>query len=160
MALRQIVLIGDEVLKEQSREVTAFDNRLATLIEDMTETMRRQNGVGLAAPQVGILKRVAVVDVGNGVIEMVNPVVIKESGTQVDNEGCLSIPGESAQILRPYKVTVSAFDRNGQKYTVKAEGYEARAICHEIDHLNGILYIDRIDETKEFLLKNNSKKPD
>lgn len=144
MAIRNIVEKGDPVLRKISRSVLNFDEKLATLIDDMIETMHNAEGVGLAAPQVGILRRICVVDVGDGPIELVNPVIIKEEGEQVGSEGCLSVPGQSGTVKRPMKVTVKAQDRNGNTFEVSGEELLARAFCHEIDHLNGILYIDKV----------------
>lgn len=144
MATRNIVKIGDPILREKCREVTTFDDRLGQLIDDMTETMFKAEGVGLAAPQVGILRRYCIVDVGDGIIELVNPVIEKQSGSQIGEEGCLSIPDRYETVERPMKVTVHAQDRNGKGFKITAEGFKARALCHEIDHLDGILYIDKI----------------
>lgn len=143
MAIRNIVTEGDSVLRKTCRSVLNFDERLAQLLDDMKETMYKAEGVGLAAPQVGILRRVCVVDVGDGIIELVNPVIESEEGMQEGSEGCLSLPGKSAIVRRPMKVTVRAQDRNGNTFTVTGEELKARAFCHEIDHLNGILYVDK-----------------
>lgn len=143
MAIRNIVTEGDSVLRKTCRSVLNFDERLAQLLDDMKETMYKAEGVGLAAPQVGILRRVCVVDVGDGIIELVNPVIESEEGVQEGSEGCLSLPGKSAVVRRPMKVSVRAQDRNGNTFTVTGEGLKARAFCHEIDHLNGILYVDK-----------------
>ena len=123
-----------------------FDERLATTLDDMAETMYKAEGVGLAAPQIGILRRYCIVDVGDGIIELVNPVIESASGKQEGEEGCLSIPNRYESVTRPMKVTVRAQDRNGNSFTVTAEGFKARALCHEIDHLDGILYIDKTDK--------------
>ncbi len=144
MAIRNIVTEGDSVLRKTCRSVLNFDERLAQLLDDMKETMYKAEGVGLAAPQVGILRRVCVVDVGDGPIELVNPVIIEEEGTQEGSEGCLSLPGKSGIVKRPMKVSVRAQDRNGNTFTVTGEELKARAFCHEIDHLNGILYVDKV----------------
>lgn len=147
MATRNIVKIGNEVLRTRSREVTAFDNRLSELVDDMVETMFLADGVGLAAVQVGILKRVCVVCIdGERVYELVNPVITKRSGEQRGLEGCLSIPGKSGTVVRPMRVTVEAQDRFGKEHRYVAEGFLARAFCHEIDHLDGILYVDKAEE--------------
>ncbi|MGN0454266.1 MAG: peptide deformylase [Ruminococcus sp.] len=140
MAIRQIVKEGDDVLTKKCREVVKFDDRLAMILDDMTETLHLANGVGLAAPQVGILRRIVVVDVGEGPIELVNPVIIEQSGEQEGLEGCLSCPGEWGITKRPMNVTVKAFDRKGKEFTVSGEGLLAKAFCHELDHLEGILY--------------------
>ncbi len=144
MAIRNIVKIGDDVLRKVCRTQLTFDEKLANLLDDMADTMYKAEGVGLAAPQVGILRRVCIVDVGDGIIELVNPVITEKSGEQTGSEGCLSVPDRFEEVKRPMKVTVRAQDRNGNNFTIKAEGFKARALCHEIDHLDGILYIDRI----------------
>ncbi len=144
MAIRNIVTEGDSVLRKTCRSVLNFDEKLAQLLDDMKETMYKAEGVGLAAPQVGILRRICVVDVGDGVIELINPVIESQEGMQEGPEGCLSLPGKSGVVKRPLKVTVRAQDRNGNTFTVSGEGLKARAFCHEIDHLNGILYVDKV----------------
>ncbi|MEG1448010.1 MAG: peptide deformylase [Oscillospiraceae bacterium] len=149
MALRKIVFENDPTLRKKSKVVTAFDERLATLLDDMTETMDKNNGVGLAAIQVGILKRAIVIDIGEGLIEAINPVIVSESGKQNDAEGCLSCPGQRGMVSRPQKVTVKAQDRNGKEYEIEAKGLLARAFCHEIDHLDGIIFKDRASEMLE-----------
>ncbi len=149
MALRNIVKLGDPFLRKVCRTVVNFDDKLAQILDDMNDTMRDADGVGLAAPQVGIMRRYCIVDVGDGLIELINPVIIEASGEQTDAEGCLSLPGESAEVTRPMNVTVRAQDRNGKIFTVKGEGLKARAFCHEIDHLDGILYIDKANKETE-----------
>lgn len=144
MAIRNIVKIGDDILRRVCRTQLTFDDRLALTLDDMADTMYEAEGVGLAAPQIGILRRYCVVDVGDGIIELVNPVIEKQSGSQSGEEGCLSIPGRYEEVERPMNVTVRAQDRNGKTFKIKAEGFKARALCHEIDHLDGILYIDKI----------------
>lgn len=144
MAIRNIVKIGDDVLRKICRTQLNFDSKLATILDDMAETMYEAEGVGLAAPQVGILRRFCVIDVGDGLLELINPVITEKSGSQSGEEGCLSIPNRYETVERPLKVTVRAQDRNGKNFTITAEGFKARALCHEIDHLDGILYIDRI----------------
>ncbi len=147
MALRQVVKLGDEVLRQRSKEVTVFDDRLKILIDDMFETMEHENGVGLAAPQVGLLKRVIVVCVdGKNKYGIVNPVITKTSGSQVGIEGCLSVPGQSGYVERPKKLTIEGFDANGKPIKIKADGFLAVAFCHETDHLDGVLYIDKLVE--------------
>lgn len=146
MALRNIVKLGDPVLRKVCRTVVNFDDKLAQTLDDMKDTMRAADGVGLAAPQVGIMRRYCIVDVGDGLVELINPVIIEQSGEQTDVEGCLSLPGESAEVTRPMNVTVRAQDRNGKIFTVKGEALKARAFCHEIDHLDGILYIDKANK--------------
>ena len=144
MAIRNIVKIGDDVLRKVCRSQLTFDEKLHTVLDDMAETMYKSEGVGLAAPQIGILRRYCVVDVGDGLIELINPVITEKSGSQTGSEGCLSIPDRFEEVVRPLKVTVRAQDRNGKNIVITAEGFKARAFCHEIDHLDGILYIDKI----------------
>lgn len=146
MAIRNIVKLGDEVLRKVCRTQMTFDERLATTLDDMAETMYKAEGVGLAAPQIGILRRYCIIDVGDGIIELVNPVIESMSGEQTGEEGCLSIPNRYESVTRPMTVTVRAQDRNGNSFTITAEGFKARALCHEIDHLDGILYIDKTDK--------------
>lgn len=147
MALREIVVVGDEILRKRSREVTQFDTKLIELLDDMAETMRFEGrGIGLAAPQVGVLKRIFVVDVGDehGLIEFVNPEIISSEGSVVGSEGCLSVPGKSGEVERPEKIVIRAQDRNGKSFEITATGLLAVCICHENDHLNGILFIDKV----------------
>lgn len=146
MAKREIVQIGDDVLRKKSREVTVFDEKLATLIDDMRETLEKENGVGLAGPQVGVLKRVVVLFDEDRFIELVNPEIIKTSGEQQNIEGCLSIPGKYGITSRPKKVTVKGFDRYGNEVKYTGKDILARGFCHEIDHLNGVLFIDNVVE--------------
>lgn len=148
MALREILKFGEDILRKKCREVTAFDDKLRQLLDDMKETLQAADGVGLAAPQVGILRRAVIIDVrdGKGVIELINPVIIEKNGTQTGNEGCLSAPGEWCEVERPQSVTVKAFDRNGNEFELKGSDLLARAICHEVDHLDGILFIDRVKQ--------------
>lgn len=146
MAVRNIVKLGDDVLRKVCRTQMTFDERLATTLDDMAETMYKAEGVGLAAPQIGILRRYCIVDVGDGIIELVNPVIESMSGEQTGEEGCLSIPNRYESVTRPMTVTVRAQDRKGNSFTITADGFKARALCHEIDHLDGILYIDKIDK--------------
>ncbi len=138
MAYRNIVKRGDEVLTKKCRPVENFDKKLHILLDDMAQTMYKAQGVGLAGPQVGILRRLAVVDVGEGLIELVNPVIIEREGEEDGVEGCLSCPDIWGVVGRPTKITVKAYDRNGKEFTVTVEGFFARACCHEIDHLDGI----------------------
>lgn len=143
MAKRNIVKIGDDVLRKICRTQLTFDERLHQTLDDMKETMYDAEGVGLAAPQIGILRRYCVIDVGDGLIELINPVITEKSEeAQTGNEGCLSIPDRSEVVTRPMKVTVRAQNRYGENFTVTGEGLKARALCHEIDHLDGVLYID------------------
>ncbi|MFI3314013.1 MAG: peptide deformylase [Eubacteriales bacterium] len=145
MALRNIVKEGDPILGKVCRPVTKFDERLHTLLDDMLDTMDEANGVGLAAPQVGILKRIAIVDGGTEVLELINPEVLSESGTQTDVEGCLSVPGKYGMVTRANVVTVRAQDRDGEWYEVTGEELMARAFLHEIEHLDGHLYTEKVE---------------
>lgn len=145
MAIRNIVKDGDPILKKKCRPVEKFDKKLAILLDDMAETMHQANGVGLAAPQVGMLRRVVVIDVGEGVIELVNPKIVAYSGEQEGVEGCLSFPGEWGLAKRPNYVKVRAQDRNGEEFEIDGEELLARAFCHEIDHLNGVVFKDVAD---------------
>lgn len=144
MAIRNILKFGEPTLKKVSRSVLNFDDRLAQILDDMAETMYKADGCGLAAPQIGILRRYCIIDVGDGLIELVNPVITEQSGIQIEEEGCLSNPGVYEKTERPMSVTVRAQDRFGNTFTVSGEGLKARALCHEIDHLNGILFTDRL----------------
>lgn len=144
MAIREIRLKGDEILYKKCKEVTKFDKKLHILLDDMYDTMKEHDGVGLAAPQVGILKRAVVIDTGEGRIELINPVIIKESGSQVGSEGCLSVPKVFGEVERPMNVTVRAQDRDGNWFEKDGEALMARAFCHEIEHLDGKLFLDRV----------------
>lgn len=143
MAIRNVVQIGDETLRKKSFPVENFDESLWTLLDDMKETLRKEEGAGLAAPQVGVLRRAVVVDVEEGFFEFVNPKIISEKGEQCGWEGCLSVRGKRGVVSRPMKVKVSYQDRNGEQKVLQAKGFFARAVCHELDHLDGVLYIDR-----------------
>ncbi len=143
MAYRQIRNDGDEVLRKISKPVDTIDKKILSLLEDMADTMYRADGVGLAAPQIGILKRMVVIDVGDGLYEMINPVILEQSGEQDGMEGCLSILGVMGKVKRPMNVTLKYTDRNGESVTIEASEFFARAICHELDHLDGILYKDK-----------------
>ncbi len=140
----------DEVLHKHARRVERFDARLAELLGDMAETMYAANGAGLAAPQVGVLKRAVVIDVGEGLIELVNPEIVASEGENAVVEGCLSVPGRTGRVLRPEKVTVRAQRRDGEPFEITGEGMLAVCLCHEIDHLDGIVYVDKmIEDTSE-----------
>ena len=143
MAIRQLRYEDDEILRKTCKEVTNFDKKLGILIDDMYDTMLKHDGVGLAAPQVGILKRVVVVDVGDGLVELVNPVLVSSSGEQDGDEGCLSVPGMFGEVVRPMHVTVKAKDRYGDEHEYEVSELAARAFCHEMDHLEGVLFIDK-----------------
>jgi len=148
MAVRKIITLGDNTLRKVCRNQEKFDRRLETLMRDMAETMYKAEGVGLAGPQVGILRRIAVVDVTEdhtGLLELINPEIIAEDGKQTGREGCLSVPGRQGVVTRPRKVTVRYQNTKGEWQEHEAEGFEARAVCHELDHLDGRLYIDVMD---------------
>jgi len=154
MALREIVTVGDPILRKVSRPVTEINDKIHTLLDDMAETMRFENrGVGLAAVQVGILRRIFICDVGDesGLLEFINPEIISKSGSVQSNEGCLSVPGRSGCVERPEELTIRALDRNGKEFELHATGFLAVCICHEYDHLDGILFIDKLtgDESKD-----------
>ena len=143
MAIRNIRISTDEVLRKTCKPIKEITPNLLTLLDDMADTMYEANGVGLAAPQVGILKRAVVIDIGEGLVELLNPVILETSGSPTDEEGCLSLPGQSAPVERPYYVKAKAMDREGNEFIIEGEELMARALCHEIDHLDGILYIDK-----------------
>ncbi len=144
MALRSIMKHpADGVLRKRARDVEGVSGRIQALLEDMAETMYRANGAGLAAPQVGILRRLVVIDIGTGLIKLINPIIVDAAGEQLESEGCLSIPGVFGKVKRPEKVVVKALDENGKPLVLKGNGLLARAFCHEIDHLDGILFIDK-----------------
>ena len=145
MALRTIRTEGDSVLEKVCRPVEKIDKRTKDLVGDMLETMYAAPGVGLAAPQVGILRRAVVIDVGDGLVELVNPVIVESDGQQSGPEGCLSIPGRSGVVTRPNHVKVQAQDADGNAIELEAEEFFARAVCHELDHLDGVLYVDKMD---------------
>jgi len=148
MAIRNIRTEGDEVLRKRSKEVAAIDQKIRDLVDDMIDTMYHAEGVGLAAPQVGILKRIAVIDVydDTGVKVLINPKIIREEGEQFEVEGCLSVPERAGSVRRPAKVWVEALNENGETYVIEGEELLARALCHEIDHLDGVLFIDKLIE--------------
>lgn len=145
MALRTIRIMGDEVLTKVCREVKKVTPRISELIDDMLETMYDACGVGLAAPQVGVLRRIVVIDVGEGPIVMINPEILETSGSQTGDEGCLSLPGRAGQVTRPNYVKAKAYDENLEPYEIEGEGLLARAICHELDHLDGHMYTERVE---------------
>ena len=144
MAKRNILKMGDPLLRKKSRIVENYDEKLHQLIDDMVDTLHHVGGLGLAAPQVGVLKRVCIVEYDDKLYELVNPVLIKSSGKCVDNEGCLSVVGFRGLVERPEKIVVEYFDRNGVKHKQNAEGYFARVFLHEMDHLDGILFADKM----------------
>ena len=145
MALRQIRIQGDAVLEKKCREITEMTPRIKELIEDMLDTMYDACGVGLAGPQVGVLKRLCVIDVGEGPIVLINPVILSTDGEQTGDEGCLSLPGKAGQVTRPNHVVVRALDENMQERELEGEGLLARAFCHEIDHLDGHMYTEKVE---------------
>lgn len=146
MAIRKIRENGDEILRKKSREVEKIDEKIIELLEDMIETMHKYNGVGLAAPQVGILKRVVVIDLydGNEPLKLINPRVVKAKGKQEVEEGCLSFPNQYAKMIRPEEIVAEALNEKGEKVKIKAKGLLAQAICHEVDHLEGVLFVDNM----------------
>ena len=143
MAIRNIVKLGDDTLRKVCKPQEKFDLRLWTLLKDMADTMYKAEGVGLAGPQVGILRRVVVIDVGDGLVELINPEIIAQEGSQCGREGCLSLPERYGAVKRPNRVKVRAQDRNGNTFEVEGTGLTARCFCHEIDHLDGVLFTDR-----------------
>lgn len=161
MAIREIREYGDEILRKKAREVEEVDDKIRELIEDMIETMHKYNGVGLAAPQVGILKRVVVIDLydDNGPIRLINPKIIKQKGKQEVEEGCLSFPNQYAKMVRPEEVVAEALNEKGEKIKIKAKGLLAQAICHELEHLEGILFIDNmLPGTLEYVEPSSTEK--
>jgi len=149
MALRNLRLEGDEILRKQSREIKNINERIKILADDMIETMKENDGIGLAAPQVGILKRIIVVDIGQGPLVMVNPDILEKDGEQIITEGCLSVPNKNGNVKRPEKLKVAYTDLEGDKHTIKTEGLLSVVISHEVDHLNGVLFIDKVIEEEE-----------
>ncbi len=145
MALRQVRIMGDPVLEKVCRPVKEMTSRTRELIEDMLDTMYDAEGVGLAAPQVGVLRRIVVIDVGEGPIVMVNPEILETSGSQTGGEGCLSLPGQAGNVTRPNYVKVRALDQNMEEYELEGTELLARAICHECDHLEGIMYVSKVE---------------
>jgi len=161
MAIRKIREEGDEILKKKSRKVEEINEKIQELIDDMLETMYKANGVGLAAVQVGVLKQVVVIDIddGNGPLVLINPKILKEKGEQEVEEGCLSFPNKFAKVIRPYEVTVEALDRDGETIRVKAKELMAQALSHEIDHLNGMVFVDKVlPGTLEYVDPNKAQK--
>jgi peptide deformylase len=146
MAIRQIRIDNDPVLRKKSREIEIIDEKIRVLSEDMIETMNRAEGVGLAAPQVGILKRIFVIDVGDGPMTFINPVIISTEGSEIDDEACLSLPEKSGPVKRPESLVVEATDLDGKIFQITCSDLFARAVCHELDHLDGILFIDRVEK--------------
>lgn len=143
MALRNIVLEGDEILKKRAREVTEINDHVISILDDMIETMRDQEGVGIAAPQVGVLRRIIVVETEEDYVEIINPEILESSGSQHSDEACLSVPGIIGMVERPDYIKVKGLNRKGEEFEVEARDFYARALCHEIDHLNGVLFVDK-----------------
>jgi len=148
MALRQLRIYGDEILRKKAKPIKDINSSVLTLLDDMLETLHSKNGLGLAAPQVGVLRRVVIIEVEDTLYEMINPVIVTSEGTQRRNEGCLSVPGRSGDIDRPAYVKVEATDRNGNPYFIEGEELLASVLCHELDHLDGILYLDKAISVK------------
>ena len=149
MAIRNIVKLGDEILTKKCREVKEINDRIICLLDDMRETLIESGGVGLAAPQVGVLRRVAIVDTGDGILELINPEILSAEGEQTDAEGCLSYPGKFGMVTRPKIVKIRATDRDGNEFEYTGEDLTARAFCHEIDHLNGHFFTELVTEWVE-----------
>ena len=146
MAIREVREIGDEILTKKSKDVSKMTLRTKILIDDMLDTMYEKMGVGLAAPQVGVLKSIVVIDVGEGPVVLINPVILETSGEQTGEEGCLSVPGKWGIVTRPNYVKVRALDENMEEFEIEGEELMARALCHEIDHLSGSLYVDKVED--------------
>lgn len=163
MAIRQIVTSEDPILRKTSRKVEKFDEKLCALLDDMNETLKKAEGAGLAAVQVGILRRIVLVDVGDGLLELINPEIIETKGDIEDTEGCLSVPGEWGLVKRPEYVKIKAQDRRGVWRRYEGTGLKARCFCHEIDHLDGIIYTDKVikkltpEEAQNFRSKNKGE---
>lgn len=151
MALRNIRLSDDPILRKKSKEITNITDRIKVLLDDMIDTMNAEEGVGLAAPQVGILRRAIVIDIGEGPMKLINPEIIENRGNILDVEGCLSVPGRSGKVIRPEWVKVKYLDVDGNEQIMEGTGFLARALCHEIDHLEGVLYIDKMIEEVELI---------
>jgi len=149
MAIRKVIQIGDDVLRQKSEKVTAFNGELHALLDDMKETLIAEDGAGLAAPQIGVLKRVVVCMVDEGFFEFVNPVFVWQKGEQTGYEGCLSVKGKRGVVVRPAKVKIVYYDRCGARHTLVARDFFAKCICHELDHLDGVLYVDKAERVEE-----------
>ena len=146
--LREILQVGDERLRKKCEPIARFYEELSVLLDDMKQTLKKEQGAGLAAPQIGVLKRVVVVDVDEGYFEFVNPVFVWQKGEQRGAEGCLSVRKKYGVVTRPEKVKIVFYDRKGDKFSLVARGFFARAICHELDHLDGVLYIDKAEDVR------------
>ena len=145
MAIRKVVQVGEDVLRQKCQTVRTFNSDLHELLNDMKDTVRAEQGAGLAAPQIGIPSRVVVIDGEEGFYELINPVILSQKGEQVGPEGCLSVKGRQGTVKRPQKVKIEFRDRKGKKHTLTAEDFFARAVCHELDHLDGVLYTDKAE---------------
>lgn len=150
MAVRNILKYGDERLSKVAKPVTQFDDDLKSLLDDMRETMRVYNGIGLAGPQIGILRRIVVIEIDDLYLELINPEIISSKGEQYEDEGCLSVPKYYDKVKRPKVVSVKAFDRDGKEFTITGKKLLARCLCHEIDHLDGILFIDKSENGNKY----------
>ena len=151
MAIRKVTMVGESTLRKKSKPVKDFDENLWELLDDMKETMYANDGMGFAAPQVGILRRAIIVDVNNAFIELINPEIISKKGEDIEEEGCLSVCSFRGRVKRPSEITVKAFDRYGYPFTIKCEKWLARCICHEVDHLDGILFVDKCLDKDKYL---------
>ncbi len=149
MAIKKVVQMGDPVLRQKCEPITEFDEKLWKILDDMKDTVKKEQGAGLAAPQIGLSMRMAVVDVEEGYFEFINPVIHSQKGEQRGWEGCLSVRGKQGVVTRPNKVKISYFDRFGNRKTLQAKEFFARAICHEFDHLDGVLYVDRAEHVED-----------
>ena len=154
MALRSVVYSTDPMIRKKSREVTDFDEKLWELLDDMYETMKKEDGVGIAAPQIGVLRQIVVIEANGMKLELINPKILQSSGSQESFEGCLSVKEYNGIVIRPQKVTISAFDRYANPFSMSVDGFMSTVFCHEIDHLSGILFIDKARE----LFKKGDKK--
>jgi len=144
MALRNLRQLDDEIFRKTAREVSVIDNRILTFLDDLVETMKHENAIGLAATHVGVLKRIVVADIGEGLIELINPKITSESGEQIGQEGSVSLPGRYGNVKRPQNIVVEGLNRKGEKIVINAEGLLARVLCHEIDHLDGVIFTDKV----------------
>ena len=149
MALREVRVVPDTVLRKRSREITEITSRIKTLAVDMVDTMRKEDGVGLAAPQIGILKRIVVIEIEDKLYQMINPKILEFSGEEIDFEGCLSVPNRQGRVKRPTWLKVRYTNLDGETTELEAEDFLARAVCHELDHLEGVLYIDKLEPDEE-----------
>lgn len=144
MALRNLRQLDDEIFRKTAKEVSIIDDRVLTFLDDLVETMKKENAIGLAATHVGVLKRIVVADIGEGLIELINPKIISESGEQIGQEGSVSLPGRYGDVKRPQYIVVEGLNRKGEKIVINAEGLLARVLCHEIDHLDGVIFTDKV----------------